>query len=277
MDHEPSHEPSEHPFQPALRPEDLAPASNEREPSAERAAQRIDAWYRLLGPRLGAYLTDPNIVLTLADARPQTELFIEDPEPTDTEAFARLNEHATGQGIRFHLSPNSNRPTQLIGVESLAGLQHATAATKFPGIPKFDPASGWAGFDAWNDEAQTSVQAAARRGEYPAEIDPNDQVQLHTIQEGIRKGYPDEAILFVARTLREPNPLPNARKTQVPYADYYQNARPNYSYDVNDETVITRHTAKWGHLLEQYYHSDTHRRLEADDDFRRARTWADEH
>lgn len=244
------------------------------EPSVDRAAERIDAWYGQLEPRLGVHLTDPNVVLTLADARGQTEFYVTEIEPGDAEAFGRLNEQTQAEGIRFqtseYVSRTTDQPALMVNVESLAGYQAASQATHLPGVPRFNSEAGWDGVEAWQNEALASIQAAADHGEYPPQIHEEDKTAHVLI--GIMKGYPDEAILAMVtdRPLRD-GEEPFARRTNVSHADFYDGAQPNYRYNIADEEVIVRHTNAWGKLLTDYYASDQHQRLAADPQFRAAR------
>ena len=256
--------PTDHHFPESLTPE-LTP-----EPSAERAAERIETWYSHLEPRLAKYLTDPNVVLTLADARGQTESYITEPHPEDEAAFEKLNELTAPDGIRFEVIPSTSQTTKnpalMLNIESLKGYEYVTHQTKLPGIPKFDAAQGWDRIQPWQKEALAGVNSAAERGEYPPEIQIDDTAK-HTVI-GVMKGYPDLAITSMIKDRAQYTGEPrNRRFTQVPYSDYYPGPQPNYGYDPKDEAEILPHVNAWGKLLEDYYTSPTHTKLEQDPDF----------
>jgi hypothetical protein len=251
----------------------IATEATEIEPSAERASERIEAWYRELGPRLGAYLANPNVVLTLADARGFTEFATNDLEDSDEEAFARLNVLTQPQGIYFepHIVSDADTPYVHVEVISLPGLEYATNQTMLPGVPRFHASEGRQGFAQWNSSTQAAVGAARMQGSYPSETDSISSKSI-VVASGIARGYPDEAIMSA---LTESASAGLSVKTHVPYSDYYECEQPNYSYDSKDEAVISRHVAAWGHILERYYRSSVHQSLEEDEEFRRAREAAD--
>ena len=183
---------SRHEFTDTQLPESMTP---ERilEPSAERAATRIEAWYPLLEPRLAKCLTDPNVVLTLSDARARTETYFKEPEPGDESEFHKLSLVSEADGIRFETSRIPGKSTLMINIENLAGYKNVSETTRLPGIPTFDPAESWEGVRKWQEASVAGVNAAAERGEYPAEI-RNEKKDRHTVL-GVMKGYPDAAII----------------------------------------------------------------------------------
>jgi hypothetical protein len=250
----------------------------EFEPSAQRAAERINAWYRNLEPRLGVHLADPNVVLTLADARGQTEFFVDDVEAGDVDAFNELSRQSTLSGVRFTAdvskSQRSGRDSLMVNVENLVGVQLATGNTRLPGIPRFDAASSRGGYERWKQDDVHGISAAHENGLYPKEIPTN--TVLNYVFMGVIKGYPDVAIVAA---MNEKPPPPgeqtHMRRTQVPYADYYDGAQPNFSYDPENRAAVDRRVAEWGTILSEYYHSDAHRRLASEREFKDAREVAD--
>ncbi|MDB5178943.1 MAG: hypothetical protein JWN01_886 [Patescibacteria group bacterium] len=253
----------------------LARSDMDTEPSAERAAERIQAWYSRLEPRLGAYLVDPNVVLTLADARGQTEVYIRGGTAEDVAPIERLSEFTEPRGVRFQakmIEGKGGRPVLMMNVESLAGYERTTQNTQVPGVARFDARTGWGGVDDWWEDAWRVAKATKPGTYFSGDTDP-----IHAPY-GVVKGYPDEAVVAVMNE-RRPGPDEEPKllnTTNVPYSDHYPSAQPNYSYDSKDEAVVARHVAGWGKILEQYYFSDAHRALAADPEFAAARRVADE-
>ena len=242
--------------------------------SPELAADRITAWYGRLEPRLGIYLTDPNVVLTLADARAQTETYVADMQPSDIPALTELSKQTELEGIRFQTeiydSRTTGRPALMVNIESLAGCQNVSQATHLPGIPRFDAATGWTGADAWKQAALAGIQAAADRGAYPPQIHENHNVR-HVLS-GVMRAYPDVAVLaMITDHPLADHEAPYMRHTHVPYSDFYDCAQPNYMYDQKDEALVREHVVEWGKLLKAYYTSPAHQRLAAEPTFRACR------
>jgi hypothetical protein len=263
---------NDHPHGELSKPEQHA--DRLQEPSAARAASRIGSWYPSLEPRLGIYLTDPNVVITLADARGQTEFYIQESDSTDANAFEELNKLSLDQGIRFsterYTSKSTNKPALSVNVESLAGYQRVSEATKLPGITKLDVSGGWDAVNQWLHESLNGIRAATKQGLYP-QVVLEDNNDLHALTR-IAKGYPDEAIMAM---LQDYNPegiaAGKTSHTKVPYADYYPCAQPGYIYAVAEKTVIDQHVKQWGKILEEYFTSDGHNKLAGDTEFKQLR------
>jgi hypothetical protein len=237
------------------------------QPLANAAAQRIEAWYPTLDPRIGAHLADPNVVLTLTAARGQTEFYLKQPVPSDDTAISGLNALSSPHGIFFdshHFTqPRSGADGIIVNVVSLAGVERSTRASHLPEISRFNALDGYDEFRKWRTRTATAVKAAAEIGEYPAELLEQDNY-WHLVG-GVVRGYPDEAIM--AMMLDKPpqgNDPARLKHTHIAYADYYHCAQPGYLFDPKDEAIIALHSAKWGKLLEDYYTSASHLRLQSD-------------
>jgi hypothetical protein len=228
---------------------------------AGKATERVGDWYGLLEPRLAMYLTDPNVVLTLADARGQTEFFVRNAQPLDPKAFERLNSVTEPHGVRFRptgfMSDVTGTPGLSVDVESLAGLQKSTAASNLKGIRKFNANEGFAGMDRWKGETANALLELQNSGYYPA------SAEVTHLRIGVAKGYPDEAILALNIPAVAPDP-PFLLSTEIPYSDHYLCAEPNYQYSAKDYNRIQLHSNVWGEVLRKYYESDWHRTLAAD-------------
>lgn len=261
------------------RPTDASPVPElDREPlgpaSAETAAAYIEQAYPLVPPESGAMLADPNVVLTLAGTRGFTEFTAEYVQPGSADAWRGLGEELGGK-LRFtpHESTNSiDGVTSItVDVENLDGYARVSRATKLPGIPVYDPSTGWEGVGEWRHEALTGIRAATAAGRYPAAILENRDDE-HLLA-GVARGYPDVAVLAAMHrdTRPEGEEPPMLKHTSITESDHYPNAQPNYSYDAKDEAVVAPHVAAWGEILSEYYDSAAHKRLAADPGFQEAR------
>jgi hypothetical protein len=228
---------------------------------AHTAAERIDSWYTTLDPRLGVHLTDPNVVLTLANARSETEFFIRNPLVEDAQAFAKLNEITKPQGIEFRtvdLLKHQGTGEPILGVHliSTAGLEKTISESRLPGVPPFKAAETSRG--DWISSLHIGLEKAKSDGHYPVETD------LHEIYVGLVKGYPDEAILAASL-----HPFRDLAGTNIRCANFYPCAQPNYYFALKDSAAIEKHANHWGSILEQYFTSAEHQKLAATPEFMR--------
>jgi hypothetical protein len=209
------------------------------------------------------HLTDPNVVLTLANARGVTEFYVRLPEVDDAEKFDRLNAHSLEEGIRFSSAVVGNvtgEENLMVVVESLSGVERTDIYTFLPGLRRFKPADGFKGFQIWLKEAEDAILSAE-------ELRPLSNFEnLHHALGGFLRGYPAVAVLACLRKPRE-----QWSSTCIPYADYYLCAEPNYDYHCDDEVAVAVHVGLWSRLLESYYRSDTHQMLASDAAFLKAR------
>ena len=120
----------------------------------------------------------------------------------------------------------------------------------------------------WNAATQRAVDIGREQGLYPPETTSISTKSI-VVASGVARGYPDEAIMAVLQGA-------DSRATRVPFSTYYSCKQPNYSYNPDDEEAISKHVETWGRLLETYYRSAAHARLEASEEFIRAREAANE-
>jgi hypothetical protein len=238
--------------------------SDQSQAMADRASDRIGKWYGLIEPRLAIHLTDPNVVLTLADARGQTEFFVETPKPGDLEALERLNAVTESDDVHFKAAPIEDcqgNPTLIVSVVSFRGLENTTRASNLPGVSKYNAAEGLHGYYRFGTDSIDGVRIAQQNGLYGTQqVDP-----VHVVV-GVNKGYPDEAILSLMRTPRE-----ELLATNIPYADCYDCAQPNYMYDLRAADSVDGHAQTWGEILRSFYQSGQHRNIATQDQFIEAR------
>jgi len=230
---------------------------------ANRAGEQIAKLYPLLEPRLGIYLTDPNVVLVLGGARGYTTFPVYRPQPGDIQAFLKLNEVCESNGIRFRGSEGScvkDEPCINIYVFSLAGFDLVSSRTKLFDVRHYSANTGWTGFDKWRLETSYLIGKAEYKGLV------RDSNAGSIILQGLDYGYPDEAILGVLRVGF------HEASTSIPYANYYECAQPNYDYDPKDAVAINKHSSFWGEILHDYYSSAQHLAMRSDPTFMKWRT-----
>lgn len=103
------------------------------------------------------------------------------------------------------------------------------------------------------------------------EFKQHSREDLNHIAFGILLGYPDEAITeSVLAWHSEDEPFSEKSiPADISGADYYVCPQPVYSYPrrlVNNPT-IKAHEKRWSDILNDYYHSDFHKKLESNVDF----------
>lgn len=242
--------------------------NNEIVPSAERAINRIKELYTEVGPEVGCRLVEANMVLTLADARGQTETPFWWPEKIDKEQLERLVE-SSNESFRFATTSEEHNkfgPYVFLSVESLLGYEVATRDRRISGIQPFMVSSGWEGLKRWKAETRRALEFNKANGGLPS------HAEIDHIYSGVIKGYPDAAILDVGI----PGMVRDMRKfkhTEIPFSRLYWGAEPNYDYLPETENAdILEHQASWGIILEEFYASSWHQELSQNPHFIAART-----
>jgi hypothetical protein len=235
-----------------LAAQDLAKATK----IATTAAERIASWYPQVSPELGAFLLDPNVVLTLGDARGHTEFSAWG----TSQDIGKLNVLGAQVGIRFNID-NSVEPEKIrdlfVGITSRVGLEAVTAASKLPGLPKFlaeSDDSPW----LWYKRAFSEIDALPDR-----ELTSEDQGHITF---GVMKGYPDKAVLALLTLDRE-----LWRSTKLKCANFYNCAQPNFDYNPLDAEGVVEQANIWGEALSQFYKSSVHLEIKSQDAFVRVR------
>jgi hypothetical protein len=227
---------------------------------AAKAAERIRDWYPTLPPRLGTQLADPNVVLTLADARSQTEWVAYRPQPGDKETWKKFGASIKSSG--FLLSAHDggshalNAPALSVSILNLPALEPATAVTELPGVARFVN-GGVNSRSEWYLATMNGLASAQKNKLYPAEAKKIELVRI-----GVEKGYPDSAIMALLT-----QPRSSLAHTDVPYSKYFDCAQPNYSYDPRDGSKIEPHVNYWGSVLKNYYTSAEFQVLERRPEF----------
>ncbi|HUD45026.1 MAG TPA: hypothetical protein VMR41_05765 [Patescibacteria group bacterium] len=222
-------------------------------------ANVIEEIYNIAG-NLGPRLVEANIVLTLANARGQTEFFIENPKDIDRGNIEKVNNNLSKEGILMYaiepsfISPSSKKETLMVNIDNFKGYERNSKMTHIPGIPPYDSNTGKKGYKQWIQEAQEGLTIAIKSRELIC-----DEADIVHILSGVIKGYPDIAILdyFYPRRLEIKKEFITS---DIPYASLYDGAQPLFNFlpeHINDISIVkTIHT--WNRILEEFYNSKWH-------------------
>lgn len=234
---------------------------------AERAVKLAEALYRNANPKIGAMLVEANIVLTFADARGQTEFFIDDPEEDDLENIEKLDTILEPFGLKIRAVGEIHKDEALmVSIGSLQGYARMSRSSKLSGVVPFDASSGWDGFRRWKDNVWHNLKQAQNQGRYPSHFDMGD------VLVGIHKGYPDVAILDAADAFGKKDQS-ELEDSNLALVELYKGAEPNYSYHKNHayNPEIIAHKRKWEKILEHFYNSSWHTEIKNSAAFMEAR------
>ena len=231
---------------------------------SEQTVARLAALYTALGPRLGCRLVEANAVLTIAGARGDADLSINDPTPDDLVTLQQAQPAFAAQGIRWEVMEEVHytafgRPFWPASLNSLEGYARSSRTSHLVGISPFDASTGWEGFHEWLDTTFRALQSA-----YPT--------HAMTIWDGFLLGYPDQAIMDFCAAL-ETGTVEQMERVRLPAVDRYLGAQPCFSYapaHASDPDIVATATA-WQELLEGVYASAWHQHLAADPAFQAAR------
>jgi hypothetical protein len=243
----------------------------------------MELLYPLLPPNRGVYLSNPNVILLLADERGLADVVFRNWSESDAQAISKFNKAASKYGFRISYKQDEAKAgngAEVDGwVENLAGYEWVSENTKVPGILKYKASTGWQGLDAWKAKTLKELEACAVKGDYPKSYvtSKSDQIEswfnsasnMTAILNGVAFGYPDTAV------------MPSKSKghyitSKIAYSDFYLGNEPNYLYyDDADFKDINAHAKRLGTLLGEYYHCQEHVKLANNPGFATARDVAD--
>lgn len=238
--------------------------------SGKETAEIISNLYNAAGPKIGCRLVEANVVLAIAGLKSLADISWLQLNESEQEQLKNTNEVARIYGITFYYEPTVDQ----LGIESLKGLEGKAKTTKIPGIPPFDSRQQSEGFAKWLKAVDPSLESARAAGLLPPETN------LEIIYEGIRLGYPDQAILDFEEWLRSDSAYSNLDTSNMlsidPEAwkltgnvcefDFY----PQHAND--PEIVEYIKTAR--QILKEFYKSEQFQRLKTDAVFLEARKQA---
>ncbi|MBI2121806.1 MAG: hypothetical protein HYT98_01655 [Candidatus Sungbacteria bacterium] len=246
------------------------------EKAAEWAAERAEEWYTQIDPKIGTYLVDANVVLTVAGARGQTELFIDNAEEKDLETIKKLNALSEPQGVRFNVrefSEKLHNGGKFIGVEveSLKGYEFTSRRSKIPGITPFDSSKGWDAVPQWRISLEENMKRLQQEGVIPRHL------KVDSLNVGFEKGYPDRAIYdFAEEKSHKEKHGKELTDAAIPLVGLYGGAIPIYNFyaEHRNDPEIMRHQLEWETTLNKFYQSNWHQKLKEDPIFKQ---WRSQH
>ncbi len=242
------------------------------EPSFERAIERAREFYEKPGPRLGSYLVQPNVVLTLAGARGQTEFFIDNPTSEDVEQLKKLREETAGGDVIFTPSAvqeHKNPPYLGVSVDVKDGYISTFKNSHLANLPPPPPDADWKSVIKWHQDTKESLLEKQKRGEIPANM------ELDHVLIGIEKGYPDVAVMSAmgVYAIEDKEQRKKAEEkllsTDIAHSREYSCAEPNFDYgeEYKDHPDIVKTEKEWGEILSKFYDSEWHKNLAQNLDF----------
>lgn len=241
--------------------------------SGMETSKIVEELYSQLPVHVAAHLVDPNVVLTIAAARGQTEFFIRNPSADDAESIHVSNRILDKFGLRFRQVGRidrdaQERPSLMVSVDSLKGYERVSKQTKIPGVLPFESSTGWEGYNHWST---ATIKAIIDLSEKRMPHEPNKAFK--TIHGGLVKGYPDQAIwdYFDWDDGKEINK--KLAESNIPLAGYYPCAQPNFDFypeHASDPAIIAIEK-DWNRILEEFYNSPWHQKVKDDPVFQKQR------
>lgn len=239
--------------------------------SGKETAEIISNLYGITGPKVGCRLVEANVVLAVAGLKSLADISWLQLDESEQEQLKNADKTAKQYGITFFYNPTVDQ----LAIGSLKGLERKTKTTKIPGVPIFDSRQQFEGFARWLKSFDSSLESAKAAGLLSTETN------LEIIYEGIRLGYPDQAILDFEEWLRSNSDYsnldtsnilsgdPNALKlsSNVCEFDFY----PQHA----DDPGIVEYVKTARKILEEFYQSKWFQKLKCDQSFLEARKAAE--
>lgn len=241
-----------------------------RSPSSKTALDRLKIIQRQLGPDT-AYFIEPNMVLSLADARGfGDQLTYYDREETREKIQTALEKaRAIEEDLdcRIFIESKSNRVGESwIGYELLnpSGFEWSLAKSKIVAISPPKKFNSKAEYENWYVDLRKAVSEA-----HPEWVD--NEAILNDVCYGLILGYPDAAIFSILEDNEENHS--EYIDANIKYADFHLCPQPVYSYhkSLKNTPEISEHENLWSNILTEVYESDWYRDLAADSLFKSIR------
>lgn len=234
-----------------------------------KTAQLISELYKSLGPRIGSHLVESNVVLTLAGLRGYAGFVMHDLTDSEAQDIEKVNEKTERLGIRFVLERDTENEISYIIIYNLKGFEYTFRMSKLPFVKPFDWASGFNGIDIWLDNIRNSAEKYF-------DIKPEAKLSieaLDSLMSGLMFGYPDQALLDSYNILSAGKNYSVLVLSNIPYADYYESAQPNFAYlpEHENEESIVKIKKSWGDFLKEFYNTSWHKVFAKDPYFKQIR------
>lgn len=165
--------------------------------SGGKVIQIISEIYDILEPAVACNLVNPNVVLTIAGIKPYADVHWI-PYTKDTEGkILKANAIIKKYDLELDINLDENSANIADGfITSRKGLERITHSTEFKWVPKYESVTGKEGHAKWYRETLTNLKDMQKKEELTG-----DQ-SLKILFEGIKIGYPDQAILDYEEAVR---------------------------------------------------------------------------
>lgn len=243
-------------------------------PGVDRAVKIFSSISGQLGPQYLAYLTLPNVVLTMCGARAYCDgIFWQNDNENLLKKWHKelstLMEAVKGQGVTLWSDTAIEQAVvsgkKYAGFELITrdGLRYAIAHTDLLGSIRPEDIEAEELSTSMTELLTTDLRKQSALKDYPKE-------SLHDIAFGILLGYPDEAISESVLRWGDDDPFAEPLiDADIRGANYYVCPQPVYLYPrrLVANSAIVAHEKLWSGLLKGYYQSDFHTSLEKNRNF----------
>ncbi|HEU4914564.1 MAG TPA: hypothetical protein VFT16_04140 [Candidatus Saccharimonadales bacterium] len=243
-------------------------------PNIDHAVKIFSSVSEQLGPEYLAYITLPNVVLTLCGARAYCDGVFWSRDNKDLlgkwdKELSALMGVIKGQNVALWSDAVIEQTVagdKYASYEFIVkdGLHYAITHTNLLGPIRFEDIEAEASRAKIIELLVKNLKSQPALKEYPKE-------SLYDIAFGILLGYPDKAILGTILRWNNNGPFEEPLiDADIRGASYYTCPQPIYSYPrhLMTDPAICAHEKLWSGLLKDYYQSDFHTSLEKNDDFR---------
>ena len=240
--------------------------------SPEDTARIYDEILKVGGMRLMANFVEANAVLSIAGARPQTELYIDKPTEEDHVRIALLANIGVSHSLEIQDcgefdAASDGRKTLMVSVTNLESLARASRTTGIKDFPEYKVASGSEGARRWAQHASNAIEKAKERGDLPQDT------PAAPFFGGIEKGYPLVAIMDACKSYARNKRSSDLSETHILGVDLYGGAYPDFDYapEHADHPDIVRTVQTWEKVLGDFYGTAWHQALAQHPQFREER------
>ena len=142
----------------------------------------------LLDSQMAFKMMQPNVVLAIAGLKPMADMSEISPDNNTIQRLPEINETLHKHGIELYIIIKDNAVDYFGGVISLNGLERVTSLSNFPFMKKFKNTLDFKDFIDWKEEMKAVYQKELDAGNFNFK-------EIGILGQGIRMGYPDQAIL----------------------------------------------------------------------------------
>lgn len=244
--------------------------------NGEQTARLISKFYSELGPRIGAHLVDPNVVITIAGLRGHGNFLMHNLTSDEKLKLEKINETSQKSGIKFILHDDPTDELSDISIINFKGMENTSKLSRLSFITPFDSSTGYEGFLSWLKESRHKAES------YFQDKASFHKEALDHLIIGLERGYPDQALLDLYNAYLKYTDFPKNifnlfKLTRIPYSDFYDNAQPNFHYlaEHENEKSIAATKQTWGDLLTDFYNAPWHKAIANDPGFVKIRASED--